>query len=143
MVIYGIYLLDNDQSAINGVTKEVPWRKNGFDVIGSNTDPNRAVQEIMTLRPVLVIYEWRIGGIALMNRLRAAGVDCDYIILTDCQSLSALRNFFANGGLDYLLKPLDKREAETALAKLRTRRFTAGNYGAVRQEQQRQGGMKL
>ena len=100
--IHGVYLLDNDQLMMDSTKKAVPWREKGFDVIGSNTDPGKAMIEIMSLKPVLVIYEWRIGGFTLMNKLRAAGADCEFIILTDYESCTALRDFFMNGGLDYL-----------------------------------------
>ena len=121
--IHGVYLLDSDLSVIKSVKNSDVWRENGFAVIGSNTDHDKAVLEIMTLKPVLVIYEWRIGGLWLMNRLRAAGAECELVILTDYESFGAQREFFMNGGLDYLLKPLDKREAEAALTRLRSRKL--------------------
>jgi len=122
MAFNGVYLLDNDHSVIESVKETVSWRTNGFDVIGYNTDLEKAVAEITALKPVLVIYEWRVGGVTFMQRLRAAGVECEFIILTDYESFTALRNFFLTGGFDYLLKPLDKHKAETALARFRSLR---------------------
>ena len=121
--ILGIYLLDNDPAVIDSTKKAFPWREHGFDVIGSHTDPGKAMAEIVTLKPALVIYEWRIGGVRLINKLRAAGADCEFAVLTDYKSFTAVRDFFVNGkGLYYLLKPLDKEETEDALARLRKRR---------------------
>ena len=120
--MYGVYILDSDQTVIDSVKKLVPWRENGFRFIGSNTDSGKAEQEIMALKPVLVIYEWQVGGATLMKKLRAAGAECEFVVLTDNQSVSALRDFYTNGGLEYLLKPLDIKEAESVLSAIRQKR---------------------
>ncbi|MCL2217883.1 MAG: hypothetical protein FWB91_12825 [Defluviitaleaceae bacterium] len=121
MNIYGVYLLDNDRITLASIKKSALWRENNFRVIGSGTDPDAAAREIAALRPALVIYEWETGGIMLMKKLRAAGADCEFILLTYCQSFAAVRSFYTNGGLDYLLKPFNTQDAERALLRFHTK----------------------
>lgn len=117
--IYSVYFLDNDQSAIDNAIKAVSWNEHGFNIIGSNTDSGKAIQEIIDLKPSLVIYEWRIGGVVLMKKLIEAGAECNFVVLTDCKSVATVREFFTNGGFDYLLKPIDTQETETVLNRFR------------------------
>jgi len=71
--------------------------------------------EILALRPDLVVstlYMERMGGIGLMNALRAAGTECKFVILTDSWSTEAMRDFLHSGGFDFLRKPLNLKQIE-------------------------------
>jgi two-component system response regulator YesN len=100
------------------VKSTVPWREKGFDVIGSSNDPELAFEEIVRIKPDLVICDavfTRIGGIGLMNSVKRAGLNCEFMLLTASRSHDTVRSFFKSGGLDYLLKPLREDEIEAAL----------------------------
>jgi len=63
----------------------------------------------------------RMGGIGLMNALRAAGAECKFVILTDSWSTEAMRDFIHLGGFDFLRKPLNSVEIEAVLDNLNHR----------------------
>ena len=125
--IYGVYLLDCSKAAIEKTKKAFPWRDNGFEVVGFNTDTMKAVEEILLLKPELVITEYQMPemcAVSLMNVIKSAGLKSEFIILTVSWSVETMREFFQSGGLDYLCKPLEKQEAETALSRLRSKWIT-------------------
>jgi YesN/AraC family two-component response regulator len=58
------------------------------------------------------------GGGTLIDTVKSAGVKCEFIMLTKYTALDLLREFFQSGGFDYLLKPLEMENMETALKRL-------------------------
>ena len=92
-----------------------------FRLIGSSIDPEEALQEILALKPDIVVTEWELSnttGGALMQRVRDAGGQCEFIVLTGAYSHNSLRAFFLAGGFDYWRKPLRKQMALEALERL-------------------------
>ena len=90
-------------------------------VIGSNTDPGKALNEIISLKPELVITEYELPnttGIALMKRAKQAKAKTEFIILTSHYSHYSLREFFLAGGFDYWRKPLSTQIADEAFERL-------------------------
>jgi two-component system response regulator YesN len=73
----------------------------------------------------------KMSGNALMRRVKEAGNDCEFIILTDTYSHDALQDFFLDGGFEYLLKPLDVEKAETMLEKLACRLASGAGPGCT------------
>ena len=47
--MYKAYLVDDDRFILDELTEIIPWMENGFEVIGSNTDPEKAIGEILEL----------------------------------------------------------------------------------------------
>jgi YesN/AraC family two-component response regulator len=58
------------------------------------------------------------GGGTLIDTVKSAGVKCEFIMLSNYSALDLLRDFFQSGGFDYLLKPLETENMETALKRL-------------------------
>ncbi len=119
--MYGVYIVDDERLMVTSITGAVSWAENGFEVIGSNTNPQTAIAEITALRPHLVFCDLRMpgmDGIALIKKLREDGVDCEFIMLSAFGEFEASRSFFLMEGFDYLLKPLTRQDAEIALERL-------------------------
>jgi len=119
--MYTVYLVDNDTLEIEK-TIEAFTQQPDIEVIGSSSNSKVALNEIVALRPNLVVsdlYMRNIGGIRLMNALKASGADCEFVILTHSWSSEAMRDFFQAGGFDFLLKPLDSQAIEDVLSRLK------------------------
>jgi YesN/AraC family two-component response regulator len=58
------------------------------------------------------------GSGTLIDTVKSAGVNCEFIMLTKYTALDLLREFFQSGGFDYLLKPLEMENMETTLKRL-------------------------
>ena len=119
--MYGAYIVDDESLMIESVIGTVSWAENGFEVIGSSTNPLLAVDEIISLKPDLVISDLKMpqmDGLTLMKTLRDAGENCEFVMLSAFGEFEASRDFFKMDGFDYLLKPLDPQDAESVLEKL-------------------------
>jgi YesN/AraC family two-component response regulator len=128
--MYGVYLVDDERAIIDGVIHTLSWLDNGFEVVGFNTNPLLAMEEIKDLKPDLVICDLKMpemDGIALIKELRDGGVSCEFIILSAFAEFEASRSLLKLGGFDYMMKPLDEAEAEAVLEKLSRKLATKNN----------------
>jgi YesN/AraC family two-component response regulator len=57
-------------------------------------------------------------GIELIRRVKENEVDTEFIMLSAYEDFKASREFFLMGGIDYILKPLDRNNAALILEKL-------------------------
>ncbi|MDL2232479.1 response regulator [Ruminococcaceae bacterium OttesenSCG-928-L11] len=122
--MYKVYVVDDEPLMINSVIDTVSWPENGFEVVGSATDPEIAVSEICDMRPELVFCDLKMpgmDGIALIKLLREKGLDCEFIMLSAFGEFEASRSFFLMDGFDYLLKPLELQESELVLERVSRR----------------------
>jgi YesN/AraC family two-component response regulator len=103
------------------IIETVSWEENGFEVVGSDTNPAYAIDQILQLTPDLVFCDLKmpeIDGVNLVRRLREAGFDGEFVMLSAYAEFDATRDFFRMDGFDYLLKPLDSQEADMVLEKI-------------------------
>ena len=53
--MFKVYFVDDEEWLINELQNIVDWQGLGFEVCGYNTDPFDAQEEILILKPTLVI----------------------------------------------------------------------------------------
>ncbi len=119
--MYGVYIVDDEGLMIKNVMQTISWGENGFEVIGSSTNPVHALEQIKQNRPHLVFCDLRMptmDGVSLIKACRENGLDTEFIMLSAFGEFEASRRFFVMGGFDYLLKPLQPQEAEITLERL-------------------------
>jgi len=90
---------------------------NEFEVVGYSTDIDHAIDEIMSINPVLVIFNidmppFQMNGYQVMRKVADKGIECRFIALSDTWTTETMRDFFHSGGFDYLLKPLSNKANE-------------------------------
>ncbi|MFF4622295.1 response regulator [Nonomuraea jabiensis] len=82
----------------------------GFRVIGTAGSGEQALERIAELHPDLVLldlYLPDVFGLDVITRMRAAGHDCDVIVISAARELDAVRGAARRGVSNYLLKPFD------------------------------------
>lgn len=122
--MHKVYIVDDEPLMIESIIATVSWPENGFEVVGSATNPELAVAEICDIKPELVFCDLKMpgmDGIALMKLLREKNIDCEFIMLSAFGEFEASRKFFLMDGFDYLLKPLEAQEAELVLERVSRR----------------------
>lgn len=122
--MYGVYIVDKTMSAIGEVINAADWTGCGYEIVGSNTDSLTAFHEIKELRPSLVVCEWEMPdmtGLDLLRSLKRTPVGCEFIMLAGTESVWLLRETFASGGSDYMVKPLGRRDTEKTLTRIYSR----------------------
>lgn len=119
--MYNVYQVDDDKLIMNELTNTVPWLDNGFTVVGGQTNPLLAFEEISFLKPDVVFCDLKMpvmDGNELISKLREVGVDCEFVMLSAYDSFENVRAFFQQSGFDYILKPVDQDDIQMVLEKL-------------------------
>jgi response regulator of citrate/malate metabolism len=99
----------------------------GFEVAGTAHTGAAALEEVVRLRPDLVlldVYLPDMTGLEVLRRLRAVRADTDVIVISAARDVDTIRTALHGGVLNYLVKPFDRRTFE---ARLR-------DYAALRSE---------
>ena len=119
--MYKAYLVDDDRFILDELTEIIPWMENGFEVIGSNTDPEKAIGEILELEADAVFCDMKMpsmSGNELIGRLKEAGCNSEYVVISAYDDYDNVRAFFQQSGFDYVLKPVDIEDVRIVLEKL-------------------------
>lgn len=119
--MYKAYLVDDEELILDELESVVPWMDNGFEVIGSLTDPRDAVMEILELKPDVVFCDLKMpemDGLTLIETLKAKEADCEFVMISAYDSYDNVRAFFQNSGFDYVLKPVQIDDIQLVLERL-------------------------
>ncbi len=119
--MYKVFLVDDDALILEEMLEVVPWLDNAFEVVGSRTDPFLAVKEIEELRPDVVFCDLKMPGMdgnELISKIRAMGIDCEFVMLSAYNDFEDVRKFFRSSGFDYILKPVRDVEIQLILERL-------------------------
>jgi YesN/AraC family two-component response regulator len=120
-MLFRVYLVDDEALVLDKLKNSVPWLENGFEVIGSSTDPATAIEEILVMEPDVVFSDLKMpeyDGIELIKKLKENGISADFVLLTAFQDFEACREFLRLDGLDYCLKPLNEENAAITLEQI-------------------------
>ncbi len=83
-------------------------RVDGFEVVGTRHSGAEAVEAVTELEPDLVLLDLYLPdrfGLDVIADLRAAGRECDVMVITAAKEAEAVRGALRQGVVDYVLKP--------------------------------------
>lgn len=126
--MYRVYLVDDDALILDELVNMVPWLENGFEVVGRQTDPLRALGEIKDLWPDVVFCDLKMPGMngnELIARVKEAGIGAECVMLSAYDGFENVRAFFRQSGFDYILKPVNTEDMEMLLERLNVRLSSA------------------
>lgn len=119
--MYKAYLVDDEEIILEELIQRIPWLDNGFEVIGYNTDPKKAISEIKGLEPDVVFCDLKIldmDGNELIRTLKSEMVSCEYVMISAYDDFESVRSFFMQSGFDYILKPVQSEDMQLVLERL-------------------------
>ncbi len=90
----------------------------GFRVVGTASTGAQALEDVVRLRPDLVlldVYLPDMTGLDVLRRLRAAACPSDVIVISAARDVDSIRSALHGGVLHYLVKPFDRRTFEARL----------------------------
>ena len=122
--MYQVYLVDDDLLILEDIINMVPWMDNGFEVAGYQTDPVKAIDEIVEIKPDVVFCDLRMpvmDGNELIRRLKEEGVNAEFVMISAYDSFRNVREFFQQAGFDYILKPVNNDDIQLVLEELNNR----------------------
>ncbi|SES77857.1 response regulator transcription factor [[Clostridium] polysaccharolyticum] len=119
--MFRAYLVDDDQFILEELINQIPWMDNGFEIIGSETNPKEAVGKIQNLKPDVVFCDLKMPGMdgnELIRQVQSSGVKCEFVMISAYDEFENVRSFFQQSGFDYVLKPVDNDDMEMTLRRL-------------------------
>lgn len=122
--MFSAYLVDDEALILEELIRTIPWMDNGFEVIGSNTNPRIAHIEIKCLHPDVVFCDLKMIGMdgnELIKALKEDGIDCEFVMISAYDNFESVRAFFQQSGFDYVLKPIQMEDIQMVLEKLASR----------------------
>ncbi|MFI6805212.1 response regulator [Streptomyces luteogriseus] len=116
-------LVVDDDFMVARVHRAFVERVEPFRVVGTAHTGEQAVAAVDELRPDLVLLDLYLPdlfGLDVIPRLRAAGHDCDVMVISAATEADTVRGAVRRGVVDYLLKPFDFEDL-----RLRLERYAA------------------
>ncbi|MEV4575613.1 response regulator [Nonomuraea jabiensis] len=122
-------LVVDDDFMVAKVNSGFVSQVDGFRVIGTASTGEQALDRIAALRPDLVLLDLYLPdlfGLEVITRMRAAGHDCDVIVISAARELDAVRGAARRGVSNYLLKPFDFDDLRVRLERYAAQRAALG-----------------
>ena len=129
-----IYIVEDDPIILSGFSAMV--QSLGYTVAGLNVDGEKALKEIIRLRPDLIIMDInlpRIDGISVLEKVNEV-VSIPCIIVTGYKDEEQIGRASRAGVYAYLHKPVDEYELQAAIEIVMSR---SGEFNAVKEEKDR------
>ncbi|MEW1868849.1 response regulator [Streptomyces caelestis] len=120
----GVLVVDDD-FRVARVHRAYVERLDVFRVVGVAGTGEQAIAAVDELRPDLVLLDLYLPdlfGLDVVARLRAAGHDCDVMVISAAREADAVRGAVRHGVVDYLLKPFDFEDLRGRLERYAGRR---------------------
>ncbi|MFE1250840.1 response regulator [Streptomyces sp. NPDC058735] len=118
-------LVVDDDFRVAGVHRAFVERVEPFRVVGVAHTGAQAIEAVEALRPDLVLLDLYLPdlfGLDVIPRLRAAGHDCDVMVISAARETDTVRGAVRRGVVDYLLKPFDLEALRSRLQRYAARR---------------------
>jgi YesN/AraC family two-component response regulator len=118
-----VFRVDDDEIEINKWTlRRGVFLDCGFERCGAETNPIKALEEIRSKRPDVVLCDLKmpeLSGIGLLAALRRDSIPLLFVIISAYNEFRDVRKFFVgHGGFDYILKPVTDCDLIELLEKL-------------------------
>lgn len=118
--MYKVLLIEDEDIIRRGLKFKMDWTAADCVVAGEASGGEEGLEKIEELRPDIVITDIHMQGISGMEMLRRSMEKYDFsaIILTGYSEFENAREAVHLGVSEYLLKPLDIEELQTAIARI-------------------------
>lgn len=113
-------IADDERIIVKGLRKLVDWGALGITVVGEAGDGQQLMQVIEETQPDIVLSDIRMPGHTGLEVLRwyeKHYTGAKFIFASGFQEFSYAKEALRHGAVDYLLKPVGRRDLETALKK--------------------------
>lgn len=118
--MYRVLLVDDEVHICQLIQHLVNWDELGVELCGMAHDGVEAYEMIQSLHPHIVLSDIRMSGmdgIDLLEKSRNAGLDCAFILISGYRQFRYAQRAIHLGVIDYLVKPIKKKELNAAIAK--------------------------
>ncbi|WP_139996855.1 helix-turn-helix domain-containing protein [Paenibacillus paridis] len=115
-----VLIVDDEARVRKAVRLLVDWDAHGVDEIEEATGGYEAIQRMRDDKPAIVIMDMMMpegSGVDLMAALNEFAGTVKFIVVSGRGDFDFVREAVRNGGIDYLLKPIEPEAINAAVAK--------------------------
>ena len=116
-----VLICDDERNICNLIVRLVQWEQLGLDFVGTAQNGKDALDLILEKKPDIVLTDIRMpvyNGLELAARAKQLGVEAKFIVISGYDSFSYAQDALKASVSDYLLKPINGQELNSALSRL-------------------------
>lgn len=137
--MYKVFIVDDENIIVEGLTRIVPWERYGCEVIGSANDGTAGALAIRQYAPDILFTDIRMpgqDGLTMLAALKSEFPDMQVTVLTGYRDFSYAQQAIKLGVVRFLLKPSKMDELEEALDAMVKNHQRMGRTGGPPEEEQ-------
>ncbi|MBS4208076.1 response regulator [Bacillus sp. FJAT-50079] len=122
--MYKVLIADDEIYVSILIEKLVDWNKLDMKIVGTAENGISALEKVKELQPDIVIVDVRMpgyDGITLMQKVREMNNKVKFIVISGHKKFEYAKSALQYNVEDYMLKPINKKELETILFKIKTK----------------------
>lgn len=119
--MYGVLVVDDEKYIRKSIINRIRWEECGTEVIGEASQGNEAYEMLSLNQPGIVITDIRMpgmDGLGLAEKIAEEYPHIKVIIISAYSDFEYAKRAIRYGVREYILKPVDEEELETALKRL-------------------------
>ena len=123
-MIYQVLIVDDEEIVCRGMAQFVKWKEYGFEVAAIATSVDEALLILRKMHIDVVFTDIRMpekSGIDLLREIREQKFDTQCVILSGYSDFDYAKEAMRYGAVEYLTKPVNLREVEQFLDRMRTK----------------------
>lgn len=110
MKLLKLVIVDDEPILLQGLLHTYDWESMGFEVVGSASSGEQALEVIREVRPHVVLTDIRmkqITGLMVMEEIQKEDFDCLFVVLSAYRDFEYAKQACDLGAFAYLLKPIE------------------------------------
>ena len=110
MKLLKLVIVDDEPILLQGLLHTYDWESMGFEVVGSASSGEQALEVIREVRPHVVLTDIRmkqITGLMIMEEIQKEDFDCLFVVLSAYRDFEYAKQACDLGAFAYLLKPIE------------------------------------
>lgn len=119
--MYRVVIADDERAIRTGLQIIVDWNSLGFEIVGSASNGEEALQMLMKQSIDVLVTDIRmprLSGLQLVEKIQELGLSVNVILLTSYRDFEYARQAVSLGVREYLLKPVDEAALQELLRKI-------------------------
>ncbi len=119
--MYKVVLVDDEEIVLAGIQKVYHLEEYGFQVVGTFTDAQEALERLPDLAPELIISDMKMPkmtGLEFIDRAKQIMPNTEFVVLSGHDDFVFAQESLKLGVADYLLKPVKKDAFAEMLKKM-------------------------
>ena len=110
MKLLKLVIVDDEPILLQGLLHTYDWESMGFEVVGSASSGEQALEVIREVKPDVVLTDIRmkqITGLMVIEEIQKEGLECLFVVLSAYRDFEYAKQACDLGAFAYLLKPIE------------------------------------